>query len=145
MPGIDIAHEVGKDAAVLDAGGHEQLRRHFLRTIGAGMDYVAAGHSYYSAETHIRHLGEAKLGDHLRGELQIISADEKRFRSFVRIMKGDLCVATVEQLCLHVDMKAGKTVPASAEVWQNLKAIADAHAGLPLPEGAGRAIGQARA
>lgn len=74
--------------------------------------------------------------------MQIISADEKRFRSFVRIMKGDACVATVEQLCLHVDMKAGKTVPASAEVWKNLKAIADAHAGLPLPEGAGRAIGQ---
>jgi carnitine 3-dehydrogenase len=51
-------------------------------------------------------------------------------------------VATVEQLCLHVDMKAGKTVPASAEVWGKLKAIAEAHAGLPLPEGAGRAIGQ---
>ena len=116
----------------------------FLRTIGAGMDYVAAGHSYYSAETHIRHLGEAKLGDQLRGELQIISADEKRFRSFVRIMKGDACVATVEQLCLHVDMGAGKTVAAGPEVWRNLKAIADAHAGLVLPEGAGRAVGQGR-
>jgi carnitine 3-dehydrogenase len=50
----------------------------------------------------------------------------------------------VEQLCLHVDMQAGKTVPASAEVWKNLKAVADAHAGLPLPEGAGRAIGQSK-
>ena len=114
----------------------------FLRMIGAGMDYVAAGHSYYSAETHIRHLGEAKLGDQLRGELQIISADEKRFRCFVRVMKGDDCVATIEQLCLHVDMAAGKTVPAAPEVWQNLKAIAEAHVGLPLPEGAGRAVGQ---
>ena len=114
----------------------------FLRMIGAGMDYVAAGHSYYSAETHIRHLGEAKLGDQIRGELQILSADEKRFRSFVRIMKGEECVATVEQLCLHVDMKAGKTVPAAPEVWTKLQAIAKAQAGLPLPEGAGRAVGQ---
>ena len=114
----------------------------FLRLIGAGMDYVAAGHSYYSAETHIRHLGEAKLGDRLTGELQILSADEKRFRSFVRIMKGDDCVATVEQLCLHVDMGAGKSAPAAPEVWAKLKAIAEAHAGLPLPEGAGRAVGQ---
>ncbi len=114
----------------------------FLRLIGAGMDYVAAGHSYYSAETHIRHLGEAKLGDRLRGELQIISADEKRFRSFVRVMKGEECVATVEQLCLHVDMKEGRTVSAAPEVWAKLKAVADAHAGLPLPEGAGRAVGQ---
>lgn len=116
----------------------------FLRLIGAGMDYVAAGHSYYSAETHIRHLGEAKLGDRLTGTLQIISADEKRFRSFVRIMKGDEVVATIEQLCLHVDMNAGKTVAAAPEVWGKLKAIAEAHAGLPLPEGAGRAVGQKR-
>jgi carnitine 3-dehydrogenase len=114
----------------------------FLRLIGAGMDYVAAGHSYYTAETHIRHLGEAKLGDQLRGEVQIISADDKRFRSFVWIMRGDTCVATVEQLCLHVDMKAGKTVPAAAEVLGRLEAVAKAHAGLPLPEGAGRAVGQ---
>jgi acyl-CoA thioesterase FadM len=61
----------------------------FLRLIGAGMDYVAAGHSYYSAETHIRHLGEAKLGDRLRGDGSDHLADEKRFRSFVRIMKGE--------------------------------------------------------
>lgn len=114
----------------------------FLRLIGAGMDYVEAGHSYYSAETHIRHLGEAKLGDRLTGTLQIISADEKRFRSFVRILKGDELVATIEQLCLHVDMKAGKTVRAAPEVWAKLKAVAEAQAGLPLPEGAGRAIGQ---
>ena len=117
----------------------------FLRLIGAGMDYVAAGHSFYSAETHIRHLGEAKLGDRLTGTLQIISADEKRFRSFVRIMKGEVCVATVEQLCLHVDMAAGKTVAASGEVWGKLRSIAEAQAGLPLPDGAGRAVGQGRA
>jgi len=114
----------------------------FLRLIGAGMDYVTAGHSFYSAESHIRHLGEAKLGDRLTGTLQILSADEKRFRSFVRVMNGDTCVATIEQLCLHVDTKAGKTVPASPEVWAKLQAIAAAHAHLPLPEGAGRAVGQ---
>ncbi|MBL9058283.1 MAG: thioesterase family protein, partial [Rhodobacteraceae bacterium] len=114
----------------------------FLRLIGAGMDYVAAGQSYYSAETHIRHLGEARLGDRLIGTVQIISADEKRFRSFVRICKGDEVVATIEQLCLHVNMAEGKTVAAAPEVWANLKAIAEAHAALPLPEGAGRAVGQ---
>ncbi len=49
----------------------------FLRLIGADMDYVAGGHSYYTAETHILHLGEAKLGDLLTGTLQVIHADEK--------------------------------------------------------------------
>jgi len=136
----------------IDYNGHMTESRYYfvnsetvdnlLRTIGAGMDYVAAGHSFYSAETHIRHLGEAKLGDQVRGELQIISADEKRFRSFVRVMVGDTCVATIEQLCLHVNMAEGKSEPAAPQVWAKLKAIAEAHAGLPLPEGAGRAVGQ---
>jgi carnitine 3-dehydrogenase len=114
----------------------------FLRLIGAGMEYVAAGNSFYSAETHIRHMGEAKLGDALTGTLQIISADEKRFRSFVRVMKGDECVATIEQLCLHVNMASGKSCAAAPAVWAKLRAIADAHSGLDLPEGAGRAVGQ---
>lgn len=114
----------------------------FLRLIGAGMDYVAAGHSFYSAETHIRHLGEAKLGDRLTCTLQILSADEKRFRSFVQVKKGEEVVSTIEQLCLHVDMAAGKSAPAAPEVWAKLKAIAEAQAGLPLPDGAGRAVGQ---
>jgi carnitine 3-dehydrogenase len=57
-------------------------------------------------------------------------------------MKGETCVATVEQLCLHVDMAAGRSVAAAPEVWAKLEAVAKAHTGLPLPEGAGRAVGQ---
>ena len=114
----------------------------FLRLIGADMDYVQGGHSYYSAETHIQHLGEAKLGERLTCTLQILSADEKRIRVFVRILRGDDLVATVEQMCLHVDMGLGKTCPAAPAVLARLMPLADAHAALPLPDGAGRAIGQ---
>jgi carnitine 3-dehydrogenase len=117
----------------------------FLRLIGAGMDYVAAGHSYYTAETHIMHLGEAKLGDRLTGTLQVLASDEKRLHTFIRILKDGVPVATVEQMCLHVDMKAGKTVPAAAEVLAKLGPITAAHAALPKPEAAGRFTGQRRA
>lgn len=114
----------------------------FLRLIGADMEYVKSGHSYYTAETHIQHTGEAKLGDRLTGELQILSADDKRIRLFVRLMREDQCVATIEQMLLHVDMKAGKTCPAAAAVLARLDPLAKAHAGLPMPDGAGRAVGQ---
>ncbi|MEO8241402.1 MAG: carnitine 3-dehydrogenase [bacterium] len=117
----------------------------FLRLIGAGMDYVAGGHSYYTAETHIMHLAEARLGDRLTGTMQILSADEKRLHIFVRIMKDGTPVATIEQMCLHVDMKAGKTCPASAEVLAKLMPIAEAHQTLPRPEATGRFTGQRRA
>ncbi len=116
----------------------------FLRLIGADMDYVKGGHSYYSAETHILHLGEAKLGDRLTCTLQILSADEKRIRVFVRILRGDEIVATIEQMCLHVDMGLGKTCPAAPAVLARLMPLAAAHTALPLPDGAGRAVGQKR-
>ena len=114
----------------------------FLRLIGAGMDYVAGGHSYYTAETHIMHLGEAKLGDRLTGTLQVLAADEKRLHIFVSILKDGAAVATIEQMCLHVDMKAGKTCPASAEVLAKLMPLAEAHKALAKPAAVGRFTGQ---
>ena len=116
----------------------------FLRLIGAGMDYVACGHSYYTAESHIIHLGEARLGDRLTGTLQVLAADAKRLHVFVRILRDGEVLATVEQICLHVDMKAGKTCPAAAEVLALLGPIAKAHQALERPASAGRFTGQRR-
>jgi hypothetical protein len=75
-------------------------------------------------------------------DVQVLGADEKRLHIFVTIARGEEVVATIEQMCLHVDIKAGKTCPAAPEVLAKLKPIAEAHTALPRPEGAGRAIGQ---
>ena len=88
------------------------------------------------------HLGEAKLGDALTGTVQVLHADEKRLHIFIRILKGDEAVATLEQMLLHVDMKAGKTCPAPQSILDRLLPIAQAHATLPKPEAAGRHVGQ---
>ncbi|KPQ06399.1 MAG: carnitine 3-dehydrogenase [Rhodobacteraceae bacterium HLUCCA12] len=117
----------------------------FLRHIGAGLDYVAAGHSYYTAETHIMHLGEARLGDRLTGSVQVLAADEKRLHLFIRIGTEGEAVATLEQMLLHVDMKAGRACPAAPEVQERLFAIREAQATLPRPSAAGRHVGQGRA
>ncbi len=114
----------------------------FLRLIGADMDYVAGGHSYYTAESHIMHLDEAKLGDRLTGTVQVLSHDEKRLHLFFRIMKGDVAVATVEQMLLHVDMKAGKAVASPAKILNIIGPIAAAHQGLEKPAAVGRHVGQ---
>ena len=117
----------------------------FLRLIGADLDYVKAGHSYYTAETHIMHLGEARLGDHLTGTLQVLAADEKRLHIFITLLCGDVAVATVEQMCLHVHMATGKTCAAAPAVLARLMPIAQAHAGLPRPASVGRFTGQRKA
>ncbi|MGB3280269.1 MAG: thioesterase family protein, partial [Pseudorhodobacter sp.] len=114
----------------------------FLRFIGADMDYVKSGFSYYTAETHIMHKGEAKLGDALTGSVQVLSADEKRLHVFMRIQKDGEDVATLEQMLLHVDMKAGRACAAPKAILDRLMPIARAHATLPRPEAAGRFTGQ---
>jgi carnitine 3-dehydrogenase len=116
----------------------------FLRHIGADLDYVKNGHSYYTAETHILHKGEAKLGDLLTGAVQVLAADEKRLHVFVTIARDGVAVATLEQMLLHVDMAAGRTCPAAPAVLDRLMPIARAHAALPRPQGAGRHVGQGR-
>ena len=117
----------------------------FLRLIGADLEYVKGGHSYYTAESHIMHLGEARLGDLLTGSLQVLAADEKRLHIFIRLQRGGEVMASIEQMCLHVDMTAGKTCPAAPHVLAKLLPIATAHRALPAPDSAGRHVGQRQA
>jgi carnitine 3-dehydrogenase len=117
----------------------------FLRHIGADIGHVGTGFSYYTAETHILHLGEARLGDALTGSVQVLMADDKRLHIFIRLQKAGQTVATLEQILLHVDMARGKTCAAPEAILDRLRPIAAAHAALPRPEGAGRHVGQGRA
>jgi carnitine 3-dehydrogenase / betainyl-CoA thioesterase len=115
----------------------------FFPLIGAGTDYVAQGFSYYTVETHIRHLGEAHEGDRLAVSTRLLSHDSKRLHLFHEIRRaGDgSVVATGEHMLLHVDADAGRTVAAGADVMAALDRIAAAQAALAIPDGAGRAIG----
>jgi carnitine 3-dehydrogenase len=117
-----------------------------LRLIGVDLAYVEAGRSYYTVETHIRHLGEAKLGQAIHSTCQILSVDEKRLHVFHTLhdtVTGE-ALATAEHMLLHVDSKAGKATPAPAVILDKVKSIAEAHANLVSPEGVGRHVGQKR-
>ncbi|WP_043624715.1 carnitine 3-dehydrogenase [Ensifer sp. ZNC0028] len=143
-------------AAWVDYNGHMTEHRYLqvfgdtsdgvLRLIGVDLEYVRDGHSYYTVETHIRNLGEAKLGEALYSTCQILSSDEKRLHIFSTIYNAatNEAVATAEQMMLHVDSKAGKAVAAPETVLSKLRAITEAHAQLPTPDGAGRFVGQKR-
>jgi acyl-CoA thioester hydrolase len=106
----------------------------FFRYIGVDDGYRAAGQSLYTAETHLRHLREAHLGEPLRLSLQVLGADAKRLHIAHEMTSaaGDL-LATAEQLLLHVDTSAGKVTPFPAPVAERLRRIRDAHAQLEVP------------
>lgn len=117
-----------------------------LAQLGIDADYVAGGRSYYTVETHIMHLGQARQGDGYEATTQILSADDKRLRLFHRILNRDTqeVLATAEQMLLHVDATAGKANPVSGDVGERVAALAASHASLPRPDAAGRYVGQRR-
>jgi len=88
-----------------------------LAKIGAGAEYVAGGHSWYTVETHIRHLGQARLGEPVEVRTRVLAADAKRLHLFHEMvsLKQNAVIATAEHMLVHVDAKAEKSAPAPGD------------------------------
>jgi len=114
----------------------------FLQMIGVDSDYVAAGGSYYTVETHIMNRKEVAGLEPLYVTTQLLGYDEKRLQLFQRIhhAKTDDLLATGEQMFLHVDAAASKAAPARPPVLAKLAEIWQGHENLERPSEAGRAI-----
>ena len=106
----------------------------FFRFFGVDEAYRAAGRSLFTAETHLRNLREARVGDRLRLTLQVLGVDAKRLH-IAHEMLGDTgqLLATAEQMLLHVDTRAGKVTAFPGEIGGRLRQIRDAHAALRVP------------
>jgi carnitine 3-dehydrogenase len=113
-----------------------------LGAIGAGADYVAAGHSWYTVETHIRHLGQSRLGEPVEVRTRVLAADAKRLHLFHEMtsLKQDAVIATAEHMLVHVDAAAEKSAPAPEAMQAAALALVEGQAHLPAPEGQGRQI-----
>ncbi len=115
-----------------------------LRFVGMHDDYVAAGHSWYTVETHTQFFAEAGVDAPLYTTGQVLRADGKRLHVFYRLhtVLDDVLLATLEAMYLHVDSASGKVVTAAREASRALFELAGAHADLPVPKSAGRGVGQ---
>ena len=114
----------------------------FMRMCGVDAAYVAAGGSYFTVETHIRHLDEVRAGAEIHVITQILAGAGKKLHLFHQLYEGDnRLLATGEHMLLHVDMNSRASSLPGEAVATALANFVDAHAGLPTPDGAGRAIG----
>jgi carnitine 3-dehydrogenase / betainyl-CoA thioesterase len=113
------------------------------RRVGIDAAYRAAGGMFYTVESHVKHLAEAKAGDALYVTTQVLDVDDKRLRVFHRLHRrgDDTLLATGEQMHLHVDMASAKAAPADPAVRGKLEALRAAHCALPAPREAGRPVG----
>ena len=133
----------------VDYNGHMHESR-YLQLFGDATDAllrrlgidVARG-SYFTVETHLSHLQEAKAGERVQVTTQLLDHDEKRLHLYHELRRSDddEPLATCEQMLLHVDAGERRAAPAPQEVLEHLERLADDHATLPRPERAGRAIG----
>src|SRR5262245_18621198 len=113
----------------------------FFRFIGIDEAYRAAGRSLYTAETHLRHLREVKVGQQLVLTLAVLGHDAKRLHVLHEMrVDGIGRVATAEQLLLHVNTALGRVAPFGTQIADRLRQIAAAHAPLGTPDYAGRCL-----
>lgn len=98
----------------------------FLRRIGIDAAYLAGRNSYFTVETHLRHLGQASAGEPIHVTTQLLGHDEKRLHLFheLRRSESDDLLATGEHMLLHVDTEVGRAAPAGAAVLATLELIA---------------------
>jgi carnitine 3-dehydrogenase len=113
------------------------------RQVGIDAASRMTGRVFYTVESHVRHLGEAKSGERLYVTTQVLRVDDKRLHVFHSLNRAadDRPVATAEQMHLSVNPAAAKAAPMDAAVQAKLTALRDLHARLPQPAEAGQAVG----
>ncbi len=109
---------------------------------GMDADCVAQGHSVFTVETHIRHLDEVNIGDHIQVRTRVLEGGGKKLTIWHELTVGERLCATGEQLLLHVDLSTRRSALPRADVGDWFGRAAAAHADLPMPEGIGRFVGQ---
>jgi carnitine 3-dehydrogenase len=134
----------------IDYNGHAHESRYLqvfgdttdalLRHLGVDLD---AGSSYYTVESHLSHLGQARADERLHTTTQVLAFDSKRLHVFHALYRtdDDALIATAEQMLLHVDTRTERASAADPALLGRIEALATAHAALPRPERAGRSIG----
>jgi carnitine 3-dehydrogenase len=117
-----------------------------FRYIGIDEAYRAAGHAYYTVESHATYLKEVGTMEPLSYRTQILGLDAKRLHLHHAMHHGKSgeLLFTAEQMLLHVDTKAGKATEILPGPEAALDAIWQVHRRMPAPKGVGRAIGMVR-
>lgn len=117
-----------------------------MRWVGVDADYLASGGSFFTVETHIRHIDEVTAGSEIFATSQLLHGQGKKMQLFHHLYAvmpdgTSRLLATGEHMLIHVDIKARTSSAPSANVAGRLAELATAHGALPRPDGAGRAIG----
>jgi carnitine 3-dehydrogenase len=130
------------EAKYLQAFGDATDR--FMELIGCDAAYIATGGSYFTAETHIRHIDEALAGTVISVKTRVLAGAGKKMHLWHEMYDGARLLSTGEHFLLHVSLETRRPSDPSPQIDAALQRFARAQADLPQPDGAGRSVGAPR-
>ena len=114
-----------------------------MAIVGVDKKYIANGNSYFTVETHIRHLDEVLVGKSVKATTQVLSGDGKKLQVFHFLHHEDgRLLATGEHMLIHVNLESRAATVPNTMVCERINRLNEAHQKLPTPEGVGRAVAQ---
>jgi carnitine 3-dehydrogenase len=113
------------------------------RSVGIDEESRRNHRMFYTVESHVRHFGEAKVGEGLYVTTQVLAVDDKRLHVFHRLhrTRDGALIASGEQMHLHVDTSKPQSVAMGAALRSKLDALRQSHARLAAPPDAGKPVG----
>ncbi|SLN52550.1 L-carnitine dehydrogenase [Roseovarius litorisediminis] len=97
--------------------------------VGADDAYIAAGNSYFTAETNIKFLSEAHAGEKVVVESLVTQGEGKKLRCYHEMKReadGEI-LATSDQFMLHVNLESRRSCDPLPEVLARVEALAALH------------------
>jgi carnitine 3-dehydrogenase len=77
--------------------------------------------SYFTVETHLRHLLPLHAGEVFRVTTEVVDVDEKRLRLSHALQRDSDLIATAEQTLVHVDVASGRGAPVDLAVRERIE------------------------
>ncbi|MEM1388119.1 MAG: carnitine 3-dehydrogenase [Pseudomonadota bacterium] len=129
----------------IDVNGHMNIA-HFTEmvshgiaglqnAIGAGRDYIAAGHSFFTVESHMRYVSEVRAGAMLQARAYVVGVAARKVHVVFDLEHEAGSAAQAEMLLVHVDLSARRSVAMPDTLQAGLQALIAAQGEAPPPEG----------
>ncbi len=116
----------------------------FMELVGCDAEYISSGGSYFTAETHIRHLREVHAGARIEVRTRVLAGTGMKMHLWHEMFEGKDLLATGEHMLIHVSLETRRPSAPGAVVESGLTRVIEAQAGLESPKGAGRFVGAPR-
>ena len=95
------------------------------RRVGVDEAYRLSGRMFYTVETQINYLAEAKVNEPLYATARVQSVDNKRLKVLHHLHRGsdDKLIASATQTHVHVNTQAGKASAMDEDLYRSLESL----------------------